>query len=83
MRFVALITLALAMMLVAGCPGHQHLPLTFEQEEALRAKEQCTNDASLMNDPPHNSRNHSWKSYFEMCMRRFGVSDKELGAMWY
>ena len=65
------------------CPRHS-APLTFEEQQALAAKQQCSEEASAMNsEGPHNSSNPFWSSYFEMCMHRLGVTDAELKKMWY
>lgn len=75
-----LAALVLAGLLAACAPPR---PMTFEEQQAWMAKQQCIQEANDMNDPPWNSGNPFWASYFVMCMNRFGIPDSVLDRMWY
>lgn len=76
--------LALALFVLSGCAARQSRPLTFDEQQALTAKAQCSEEATAMNsEGAHNSSNPFWTAYFEMCMRRLGVTKAELKKMWY
>lgn len=77
-------TLTLGLLALTSCAPRQSAPLTFEEQQALAAKKQCSEEATAMNgEGLHNSGNPLWAAYFEMCMHRLGVTDAELKKMWY
>lgn len=77
-------TLTLGLLALTACAPRQSAPLTFEEQQALVAKKQCSEEATAMNgEGLQNSSNPLWAAYFEMCMHRLGVTDAELKKMWY
>lgn len=83
-KYIALSLLCLSLCAASACTPKAHEPLTFEQQEAERAKTQCQQEASdMVDDGPQNSDNPLWANYFEMCMHRMGITDAELKKMWY
>ena len=83
-RILSALLLALCLAGLTACAPRHSAPLTFEEQQALAAKQQCSEEASAMNsEGPHNSSNPFWSSDFEMCMHRLGVTDAELKKMWY
>ena len=79
--FLLPLALAMALMLTACAPKK---PLTYEEQQLQDAKETCITAANSINDPPHNSNNRFWASYFEMCMTtRFDVTPAQLKTLWY
>ncbi|MGE9984686.1 hypothetical protein [Desulfovibrio sp. SGI.169] len=76
--------LALSLFAMTGCAARHPRPLSFEEQQAQAAKTQCLEEATSMNsEGAHNSSNPFWTAYFEMCMRRLGVTNAELKKMWY
>lgn len=83
-KTVMTLLLALGLLVLSGCAARQTRPLTFEEQQALAARAQCSEEATSMNsEGAHNSSNPFWNAYFEMCMRRLGVTNAELKKMWY
>ncbi|MBD5539187.1 MAG: hypothetical protein HDQ94_04230 [Desulfovibrio sp.] len=58
-------------------------PLTFEEQEAYMAKQQCEQEATSMAGSSWGGSNPYWTDYFVMCMNRFGISGAALDRMWY
>lgn len=58
-------------------------PLTFEEQEAYMAKQQCEQEATNMAGPSWGGGNIYWTDYFVMCMHQLGISDAALNRMWY
>lgn len=58
-------------------------PLTFEEQEAYMAKQQCIQEANSMNSEWPSSENPYWNAYFVMCMNKLGISDAAIRRMWY
>ena len=77
-RLLAGVLLALA--LTACAPPR---PLTFEEQEAYMAKQQCEQEATNMAGPSWGGNNIYWTDYFVMCMKSLGVSNAALDRMWY
>lgn len=46
------------------------------------AKQQCAQEARDLGGPSWGGRNMAWRAYFDMCMRRFGISDTALERLW-
>lgn len=57
--------------------------LTFEEQQACMAKQQCAQAATEMNPEWPSSSNPYWDDYFVMCMHQFGISNAALRRMWY
>ena len=72
----AFLTLALA---ACGPPR----PLTFEEQEAYMAKQQCEQEATNMAGPSWGGNNPYWTDYFVMCMKSLGISNAAIDRMWY
>ncbi|MBD5557275.1 MAG: hypothetical protein HDQ92_01520 [Desulfovibrio sp.] len=70
----------LALALTACGPPR---PLTFEEQEAYMAKQQCEQEATNMAGSSWGGSNPYWTDYFVMCMNRFGISGAALDRMWY
>lgn len=71
-------------LLLGGCALFKPpRPLTFEEQQAYMAKQQCMQEATNMNPEWPNSSNPYWTDYFVMCMNNLGVSDAALRRMWY
>lgn len=77
-----LIILFMAFFL-AGCALPQQKPMTFEEQQACAARQQCEEEATNMAGPNTWQSNPYWNDYFVMCMNRLGVSDAQLKKMWY
>lgn len=71
--------IALAFLGACGKPRE----LTFEEQQAYMAKQQCAQAASDMNPEWPSSSNPYWDDYFVMCMHQFGISNAALRRMWY
>lgn len=72
---------ALAALALCACAPPRSL--TFEEQEAYMAKQQCSQEATDMAGPSWGGENPYWTDYFVMCMNRFGISDAALRRMWY
>ena len=70
----------LALALTACAPPR---PLTFEEQEAYMAKQQCEQEATNMAGSSWGGSNPYWTDYFVMCMNQFGFSGAALDRMWY
>lgn len=77
----AMIVLLSMMLLLAACGKPRQL--TFEEQQAYMAKQQCMQEATNMNPEWPNANNPAWYSYFVMCMNNFGISDEAINRMWY
>ncbi|MDE5878663.1 MAG: hypothetical protein K2G99_01335 [Desulfovibrio sp.] len=77
---VFLLGALLALLLTACGPPR---PLTFEEQEAYMAKQQCEQEANNIAGPSWGGGNVYWTDYFVMCMNRLGISDAALNRMWY
>lgn len=78
---IKIVALAALAFCLAGCGPPR--PLTFEEQQAYMAKQQCEQEATSMNPEWPGSSNPYWDAYFVMCMRQFGISDAALRRMWY
>ena len=76
--FAPLVVCALAFLL---CACGKPRPLTFEEQQAYMARQQCAQEARDMAGPSWGGRNFAWQAYFDMCMQRFGISDTALERM--
>lgn len=74
-----LFILLAAMLIGCGKPR----PMTFEEQQAYMAKQQCAETASNMNPEWPNSNNPAWTAYFLMCMHEFGIPNSVIDRMWY
>lgn len=85
MKLSFLVQLVAACMLFTGCSSlfKPPRPMTFEEQQAYMAKQQCIQSATDMNPEWPSSSNPLWNSYFVMCMHNFGISDATLQRMWY
>ncbi len=70
-------------LFACGCTLKKPRPLTFEEQEAMMAKQQCEQEATSMNPEWPGSQNPYWNAYFVMCMHQFGISNAALQRMWY
>lgn len=77
-----IIVLFIFCILLSAC-NIKPRPLTFEEQEAYMAKQQCMQAASEMNPEWPNSENPAWNDYFIMCMNQFGIPDAAIRRMWY
>lgn len=73
------------LVLVLALTGSACASRTMNEEQAYIQKDydECKADADSLNDPPRNSENMLWKTYFERCMRQRGYTEKRLRGMWY
>ena len=72
---------AVTALLLSACGPPR--PLTFEEQEAYMAKQQCEQEATNMAGPSWGGGNPYWTDYFVMCMRSLGISQAALNRMWY
>ena len=80
-RFWPALALCLALCLGACAPREQR-PLTFEEQQDLEAYRQCKREATEMNPEWRGDSGYfPWRAYFDMCMRRMGVSDERMKHM--
>ena len=83
--FVGSGLLALCLMaglLACGCAHRERPPLTFDDQQALAANQQCRAEATQMNPEWRGDTSYfPWRAYFDMCMRRMGVSKDAMRRM--
>lgn len=73
-----LLCLALGLA-VAGCAPRERRPLSFDDQQALAANKECRAQASQMNDEWRGNTSYGpWRAYYDMCMSRFEISDKQM-----
>ncbi len=61
----------------SGCAPQK--PLTADEILLQEAHADCKQDADEMSDPPRNSNNRFWDSYFTMCMKtRYGYTNEQI-----
>lgn len=79
-RFLPVMALCLALVLSLGaCAPRERRPLTFEEQQDLEAYRQCKREATSMNPEWRGDTSYfPWRAYFDMCMRRMGVSDERM-----
>ena len=79
-RFLPVMALCLALVLSLGaCAPREQRPLTFEEQQDLEAYRQCKREATEMNPEWRGDTSYfPWRAYFDMCMRRMGVSDERM-----
>lgn len=64
---------------LGGCTPQQRPPLTFDDQQALAANRQCRSEATQMNNEWRGDTSYfPWRAYYDMCMRRFEVSDEQM-----
>ena len=64
---------------LGGCAQQQRQPLSFDDQQALAANRQCRAEATQMNNEWRGDTSYfPWRSYYNMCMRRFEVSDEQM-----
>ena len=64
---------------LCGCKAQQRPPLSFDDQQALAANRQCRADATQMNSEWRGDTSYfPWRAYYNMCMRRFDVSDEQM-----
>ncbi|MDD4701766.1 MAG: hypothetical protein PHI96_06050 [Desulfovibrio sp.] len=82
-RFGLTVALCLALVLCLGaCAPQERRPLTFEEQQDLDAYWQCRREATSMNPEWRGDSSYfPWRAYFDMCMRRMGVSDQQMRRM--
>lgn len=62
-----------------GCAVQERPPLSFDDQQALAADRQCRADATQMNNEWRGNTSYfPWRSYYDMCMRRFEVTDEQM-----
>lgn len=67
---------------LAACAPQERCPLTFEEQQDLEAYHQCRREATSMNPEWRGDTSYfPWRAYFDMCMRRMGVSDEQMRRM--
>lgn len=69
------------LLLISGCGKPR--ALTFEEQQAWMAKQQCEQEATNMNPYFPGPDNPYWSDYFVMCMRSLGISNAALNRMWW
>ncbi|MTJ92006.1 MAG: hypothetical protein F8N36_03955 [Desulfovibrio sp.] len=73
-----LLCLCLACAL-GGCAAQERAPLSFDDQQALAADRQCRSDATQMNNEWRGNTSYfPWRAYYDMCMRRFEISDEQM-----
>ena len=82
-RYWPALALCLVLALSLGaCAPREHRPLTFEEQQDLEAYRQCKREATSMNPEWRGDSSYfPWRAYFDMCMRRMGVSDERMRHM--
>lgn len=56
-------------------------PLTFEEQQAYMANQQCQQEATNMNSGFPGFDNPYWTSYYVMCMQSLGISNAAINRM--
>ena len=65
--------------LLCGCAAQERPPLSFDDQQALAANRQCRADATQMNNEWRGDTSYfPWRAYYDMCMRRFEVTDEQM-----
>lgn len=65
------------------CACGKPRPLTFQEQEAWMARQQCSQEATDMNQEFPGPGNPLWSSYFVMCMKSLGISSAAINRMWW
>ena len=77
--------LVLCLVLAAGlsaCAPREQRSLTFEEQQDVEAYYQCRREATAMNPEWRGDTSYfPWRAYFDMCMRRMGVSKDAMRRM--
>lgn len=64
---------------LGGCAQQERPPLSFADQQALAANRQCRADATQMNNEWRGDTSYfPWRAYYEMCMKRFEISDEQM-----
>ena len=64
---------------LCGCAVQERPPLSFDDQQALAADRQCRADATQMNNEWRGNTSYfPWRSYYDMCMRQFEVTDEQM-----
>lgn len=81
---VWLLALCLTVGCIAcGCTPRERPPLTFDDQQALAANQQCRAEATQMNNEWRGNTNYApWRAYYNMCMSRFGITDQQMRRLW-
>lgn len=80
-RTALVLGLVLAACLCSCAPREQR-PLTFEEQQDIEAYRQCRREATAMNPEWRGDTSYfPWRAYFNMCMRRMGVSEDAMRRM--
>ena len=83
--FVGRCLLALCLaagVLACGCTPRERPPLTFDDQQALAANQQCRAEATQMNNEWRGDTSYfPWRAYYDMCMRRFEVTDEQMRTL--
>lgn len=66
-------------LVLAGCGKPRHL--TFEEQQAYMAQQQCAQEASDFNPDNPWGDNPFWNSYFVMCMHNLGISSAAINRI--
>lgn len=81
-RILLLLCLVLPLA-VAACVPRQQQPLSFDDQQALAAHRQCREDATQMNPEWRGNTGYApWRAYYDMCMRRFEITDAQMRRLW-
>ena len=73
-----LVCLCLGLVL-CGCTPRERAPLSFDDQQALAANRQCRADATQMNNEWRGNTSYTpWRAYYDMCMKRFAVTDEQM-----
>ena len=77
--------LVLCLVLAAGlsaCAPREQRSLTFEEQQDVEAYYQCRREATAKNPEWRGDTSYfPWRAYFDMCMRRMGVSKDAMRRM--
>lgn len=66
-------------MLLVACMKPR--PLTFEEQQAYMANQQCQQEATNMNPGFSGWDDPYWTSYYVMCMQSLGISNAVINRM--